>query len=355
MTSRERIEAALNHKEPDRTPIFEYVMLSPRADDFLGHPYAADPENWNTLVNDLGWESAVKQIATDYLDLAMLLGHDMLYVLPNPLPLSYKTIPSFEPTSDDPVENVLCRNNFYKENKSDLPEDSFFVYIHLKNEMKNRDIDLPILAPAYEHGVWTDIDLMQTMLLEPETAHEHFSLATERAFQYIEKYISLGIDQIGVGGDFSGSRPLISPASYREFIVPEVKNISKYIHSRNCYAVNASDGDLWPVIDEFLLGCDVDGYIEVDSFAGMNIKKLKDLYGDKITFYGNLDCGNLLSFSSPEEIKNVTIKCIESGLGNGGHILSASNAISGSIPLTNYLAVIEAYREFFGLDKLSLD
>ena len=27
MTSRERVEAALRHQEPDRTPVFEYVLL----------------------------------------------------------------------------------------------------------------------------------------------------------------------------------------------------------------------------------------------------------------------------------------------------------------------------------------
>ena len=36
MTSRERIEAALKHEEPDRTPVFEYVLLSPVAVVFVG-------------------------------------------------------------------------------------------------------------------------------------------------------------------------------------------------------------------------------------------------------------------------------------------------------------------------------
>ena len=47
--------------------------------------------------------------------------------------------------------------------------------------MQQRSADLPILAPAYVHGVWTDTDLMETMLLAPNVAHRHFSLATERA------------------------------------------------------------------------------------------------------------------------------------------------------------------------------
>ena len=85
MTCRERIEAALGHRQPDRTPIFEYVLRSPRADELLGRDYAADPLHWNTAVAEKGWESAVRQNAVDQLDLAMLLGHDMMYVVPNPI------------------------------------------------------------------------------------------------------------------------------------------------------------------------------------------------------------------------------------------------------------------------------
>jgi hypothetical protein len=45
--------------------------------------------------------------------------------------------------------------------------------------------------------------------------------------------------------------------------------------------------------------------------------------------------------------------CIEAGLGRGGHILCASTAVTWSVPLANYVAVVNAWREFFGLKKLS--
>ena len=59
MTPRERIIAALQHVEPDRTPIFEYVLLSPLADEFLARPYANNPEHWPQLPADLGWHRVV--------------------------------------------------------------------------------------------------------------------------------------------------------------------------------------------------------------------------------------------------------------------------------------------------------
>lgn len=354
MTSRARIETALKHNPPDRTPIFEYVLSSPRADDLLGRPFAADSAHWDEVVAEQGWQAAVRQSAIDQLDLALLLGHDMLYVIPNPAP------PGIQPSSasaapaipDDPVERVCLRN----ERAAQAPapaDDNFLVYLCLKAEMKKKEVDLPILAPAYVHGVWTDVDLMQAMLLAPEVAHRHFGLATQHALALVAKYVAIGIDQIGVGGDFSGTRPLIAPAAYRDFIVPEVRQLSRQIHAAHKYAVNASDGNLWPVIDDFLFGCEVDGYLEIDFHAGMDLKKLKNICRGRVTLYGNLDCGNILSFGSPAEIRRHTIACLEAGAGQGGHILCASNAITAGISLTNYLAMVNAYRDMFGLPRFA--
>jgi len=183
-------------------------------------------------------------------------------------------------------------------------------------------------------------------------AHGHFALATRRSLAAAEKYIALGLDQIGVGGDFAGNRPLISPRAYREFIVPEVRTLSRRVHAAGLWAVNASDGNLWPVLDDFLLGCEVDGYLEIDLHAGMDLRRLKAAYGDRVALYGNLDCGNILSFGSPEDVRRHTLDCLEAGMGRGGHILCASNAITASVPLHNYLAVVGAYREMFGLPAI---
>jgi len=352
MNSRQRIQAALDHLQPDRTPIFEYVLLSPLADVLLGHPYAGDPDSWDLLVSEVGWEKAVYRNAGDRLELARVLGHDMIYATPVPPPPDLEvTSPPQASLPADPVEALRIRN-MQTRNQPFLNADTLLIYQVLKEEMPKMNLDIPIMAPAYFHGVWTDIDLMQTMLLDPPTAYEHFSLATQRALAYIDRYIELDIEMIGVGGDFAGTRPIISPKAYRTFIVPEVRTCARRLHAAGKYAVNASDGDLWLVIDDFLIGCEVDGYLEIDFFAGMDLRRLKQEYGNRITFFGNLDCGNLLSFGTPEQIRRHTFDCLDAGMGNGGHILCASNAITASISLQNYLAMVNAYREYFGLPAI---
>ncbi|MBA2124312.1 hypothetical protein B9J78_05185 [bacterium Unc6] len=231
-----------------------------------------------------------------------------------------------------------------------IPGERYLIYKLVRQEMEKAGLDLPILAPAYAHGVWTDTVLMQAMVLAPEIVFRHFALATKTALALVERYVELGIEMIGVGGDFAGNRgPLISPLLYQKFIVPEVRKLSQRIHAAGKTAVNASDGNLWPVIDDFLLGCEVDGYIEIDLRAGMELPELKRKFGSKITFFGNLDCANLLSFGTPAQVKEHTKDCLRKGLGNGGHILCCNNAITESVPVANYRAIGEGYREFFGL------
>jgi hypothetical protein len=356
MTQRERIEAAFAHREPDRTPCFEYVLLAPVADDLLGRPYTPDPTHWPNAVAELGWRNAVRRAAEDRLDLATSLGHDMLYVTPNPLPPAQQTPPrrttANAATSDDPVERIRARNRVAA-HALPPPDTAFEIYADLKQSMRQRGVDLPILAPAYKHGVWTDVDLMQTMLLAPDAAHQHFQYATQKAFTLVERYAALDIDMIGVGGDFAGNRLLISPTAYREFIVPQVRRVSERVHAAGARAVNASDGDLWPVIADFIEGCGADGYLEIDRQAGMDLRRLKQEWGNRVTFLGNLDCGNMLSFGTAEQIAEHVRECVDAGRGSGGHILCASNAITASVPLANYLTAVNTYRQLVGLPKLT--
>ncbi|MEI8244971.1 MAG: uroporphyrinogen decarboxylase family protein [Lentisphaerota bacterium] len=353
MISKELIINAFSHKQPDRTPIFEYLFTSESITNFvLKRP--ASFLHWEQYVKEIGWENSVRQLAIDRLDIAEFFGHDMLYQVPNQAPTTkITTLPDDNISkTDDPVEIIADRNIKNRECPFQLSEDCLLIYDFLQQEMKKRSIELPIIAPAYKHGVWTNTDLMQTMLLAPQIAHEHFSIATESCEKLINAYFMRQVTLIGIGGDFAGNRPLISPESYRTFIMPELKKLSAIIHRDNAYAVNTSDGNLWNVMEDFLIGTDVDGYLEIDLHAGMDLKKLKERYGCKITFLGNFDCGNTLSFSSPDSIRKAVIQCLEDGMGNGGHIFTASNAITDSVPVENYFAMVNAYREYVNLPPL---
>lgn len=143
--------------------------------------------------------------------------------------------------------------------------------------MKKQKIDLPVFAPACFHGIRNDIDLMQTFLLDHETAETHFTTATKRALSIIDDYLKPGIKMIGIGGDFAWNTPLISSEAYKNFIVPEVLILLDYIRNIGGLSINATDGNLWSVIDDFLINCGTNGYMEIDFCAGIDFLK-RDLF-----------------------------------------------------------------------------
>jgi uroporphyrinogen-III decarboxylase len=108
------------------------------------------------------------------------------------------------------------------------------------------------------------------------------------------------------------------------------------------------------VIDDFLTGCGVDAYLEIDMGAGMDLGRLQRQFGGRITFLGNMDCGRVLSFCTPEEIAKVTAEILDAGGDAGGHIFTTSNAITASVPPENYLAMVNAYRGRYGLPPVIL-
>ena len=79
MTSRERVQAAFEHREPDRTPLWEKLIKSPVADEVLGRPCAASNFHYRMeRLADGDWEGLMRQAARDEVDLCKILGFDVI-------------------------------------------------------------------------------------------------------------------------------------------------------------------------------------------------------------------------------------------------------------------------------------
>ncbi len=73
---------------------------------------------------------------------------------------------------------------------------------------------------------------------------------------------------------------------------------------------------------------------------------MKRLVGDRICLIGNIDCGELLSHGTPEQVDQAVKQAIEDGSPGGGFMLSSSNSIHSSVNPANYVAMIEAGRKY---------
>ena len=80
----------------------------------------------------------------------------------------------------------------------------------------------------------------------------------------------------------------------------------------------------------------------LEPVAGMDIRRVKEAYGDRVCLVGNIDCGELLSHGTRGQVDAAVCHCLAAASPGGGFILSSSNSIHSSVNPDNYLAMVEA-------------
>lgn len=382
MTPRERVHTAFIHREPDRTPFFEKLIKSPIADLVLGRPSVT--HNFVYRMDALGawgWEQLVEAEAVEIADTVERLGMDLVRLETNigrgftrPAQLGEFTwregdtiirfIPGSpwversradgapEPAPADAEREMIEWLEREIERPAVPAEEHFYVFRRARDLLRERGLDPAIFVSVYVMPVCTLPRFMFTWFYEkPELLHRYYRRCSERALTLIPKYIELGADIIALGGDLAADAgPLISPAHYREFVLPHVREQAALAHSLGVPCTTASDGDLWSILDVLLLESGVDGFEEIDIAAGMDLRRLKGKYGDRMTFIGNMDIRWLLPNASIAEVERATVECIEAGWGSGGHILMSSNCIHEGIRPANFEAMVRAYQRYFDID-----
>ena len=370
MTGRERVLKAYRHEEPDKTPIGEmYDIAPPTREVVLGR--ACGFAERMEMLRDAEWDTIVEMEARNIIDIAVKLGFDMIGVRRNispnferPSPISeYKweigeTIHEYLPESGitrtyrnpEPSRKQNSEKDIPAEeakNAPIVPEPEFYVFRRVKELMRERGIELAIFSPAYGTGAASS-GILEWFYTQPEELRRHYDESTKNVISNARKLVEMGADIIGLGGDLACDKgPMMSPKHYREFIMPQIRTQADALHEVGAFVNNTSDGDLWPIIDDFLIGTHVDGFGEIDKAAGMALARLKKEYGDRICFMGNLDIRWTFTRGTPEDCRRAMIECIKDGWGNGGHVICTSNIVHKDVKPENYLAAIDAYHEYF--------
>lgn len=190
---------------------------------------------------------------------------------------------------------------------------------------------------------------------EPALFRQWLAMQMASALPRTRQMIAAGCAVIAMGGDVSCDKgPFISPRAYREFILPAIQAHVAVIHAAGAPAVYTSDGNHWPIRDEFFFASGIDGYKEVDQAAGMTWPRLLDEgVADRVCILGNLDARHTMCHGTPAAVAAEVRACLAYGQrARGGHILHLSHSVHEDVRAANYHAAVAAYRAFFGLPPL---
>ena len=137
------------------------------------------------------------------------------------------------------------------------------------------------------------------------------------------------------------NRTFFSEELYVELLKPAQKRAIDWAHDRGIKAHLHSCGNIMSFIPHLVdIGLDALNPIEIK--AGMDIKALKNNYGDKLVLVGGADA---MILDKREKILPYIEELIPLLKENGGYIFSSDHSIPSSVSLEDYRAITEAVKK----------
>ncbi|MGD0267287.1 MAG: uroporphyrinogen decarboxylase family protein [Candidatus Methylomirabilota bacterium] len=161
--------------------------------------------------------------------------------------------------------------------------------------------------------------------------------------------VGQNVDIVMVTSDDLGGtdRTLISPTLYRSLIKPRQRQTFDFFKARTgAKLYYHTDGAIYPLIPDFIeLGVDALNPIQV-SAAGMgDTKKLKEEFGDRLTFWGAIDTHRVLPQGTPETVRDEVRRRIGDLGPAGGYVVCPVHNIQPEVPPENVVAMYDAAYE----------
>ncbi|MFX1417501.1 MAG: uroporphyrinogen decarboxylase family protein [Promethearchaeota archaeon] len=156
----------------------------------------------------------------------------------------------------------------------------------------------------------------------------------------------LGVNLFLIADDVGyKKRTFIPKEMWQKLFNDDYKEIINIIHQKKQHVILHSDGYVSDMIDTFInLGFDAIQSLEPN--AGVDIFNLFKKFNNQICFIGNLDI-NLLSFGTPQEVRDYTVKLITKAKENNcSLVISPSQQINKKCDPININTMIEMTKIF---------
>jgi len=168
-------------------------------------------------------------------------------------------------------------------------------------------------------------------------------------WEYVLKEVADLVDVVVEADDLGAQdRPLMSPVMYRRYLKPRQKKLFEFIHRLvpKAKLFYHTDGAVYDLIPDLLeIGVEILNPVQVDA-VGMEPQRLKVEFGKDLVFWGAGPQTKTLSHGSPREVRDEVRRRIEVLAPGGGIVLAPIHNIQAEVPPENVLAMYEALREF---------
>ena len=374
MTSRERVLAALEHRQPDRTPhdlggttatginLIAYRNLI----DYLGLDEETTLFSERVRLADLSADAVLARFKSDtrcvmpggsfgvgepngdgtYTDgygivraLPDERGH--WYVVRTPLSgeITRHDVAAAARTWPDPTDPVYTEGVGERARKLHQETD-YAVILNLPLGV----IHLAQWLRGFDH--W-----LMDLVLDPDFSIYFLDVLMERWLEITRRLLEATGDNVDVlfyGEDVAFQNgPMVSPKTYEKIIQPYQRRVFRILHDwsdakllyHNCGSV------AWQIPDLIEWGVDALNPVQVNSYDMGDTASLKRRFGDKIAFWGAVDTSRVLPQGAPRDVHDEVRRRVSDLAPGGGYVLGTVHNIQAEVPPENICAIWEAADE----------
>lgn len=164
------------------------------------------------------------------------------------------------------------------------------------------------------------------------------------AIERNKRFIDSGIDSFILCSDYCfNNGPFLSPKMFGEFVQPYLYYIIKETRAAGAYTIKHTDGNIMPILDQ-LVDCNPHALHSIDPMAGVDIRKVKELVGNRVCLCGNVHCAALQTGTDEDVIASAEY-CLTYGKAGGGYIYCTSNVPFKGMKPERYRLVLGVWKK----------
>ena len=200
---------------------------------------------------------------------------------------------------------------------------------------------------TWRHRGYTE--LLMDVVVDPDWVSEMATAQSDLVIACLQHAIGLGMkpDALFLVDDLASTRGLLfSPATWRAIFKPLYAGLGRFLHEHGISFWLHSCGNCETLIPDFI-ECGLDVLQPLQAAAGLDVRTLKPVYGNDLTFFGNIDVN---AISGPAEACEVEVqeKVLFAKEG-GGYMYHSDHSIPPEVTFDRYqwvMALLDQHGQY---------
>lgn len=246
------------------------------------------------------------------------------------------------------ISYLLTDRNSWERVKDRLSPEESRIPKEIKENYKIAKERGDFISLTIEEPAWFILDRtfgfengLVLLLSEQDIALEIIETNTNFNLEMAKLILEKGIkpDAIWLWSDLCYKNGMLfSPEIYKKLIYPYHRRIKNFCEKYGLFLIYHCDGYVREFIP-LLIDVGVDAIQPLEARCGNDVRVYKKIFGDKITFFGNIPA-EILS-SDKEKIKEEITSKIKIAMEGGRYIFHSDHSVPPTVSLENYKYAIE--------------